>query len=148
MSERCNNSACFSVEIKGTSDICVTFVVYACGKSILGVRTHEKDTADRRQRHLYMVPAKILTAPGLPGKNGLYAERSADRHPRGNAAGVCCDLDLPDGSGMDFLDEVRAADKELPFIWRPVMTRTTTNRSYAPGRDAVHGQNERTATTR
>ena len=29
---------------------------------------------------------------------------------------VCCDLDLPDGSGMDFLDEVRAADKELPFI--------------------------------
>ena len=28
---------------------------------------------------------------------------------------VCCDLDLPDGSGMDFLDEVRAADKELPF---------------------------------
>lgn len=29
---------------------------------------------------------------------------------------VCCDLDLPDGSDMDFLDEVRAADKELPFI--------------------------------
>ena len=46
MSELCNNSACFFVEIKGTSDICVTFVVYACGKSILGVRTHEKDTAD------------------------------------------------------------------------------------------------------
>ena len=87
MSELCNNSACFSVEIKGTSDICVTFVVYACGKSILGVRTHEKDTADRRQRHLYMVPAKILTAPGLPGENGLHAERSAGRHPRGNAAG-------------------------------------------------------------
>ena len=36
MSERCNNSACFFVEIKGTSDICVTFVVYAYGKSILG----------------------------------------------------------------------------------------------------------------
>ena len=29
---------------------------------------------------------------------------------------VCCDLDLPDGSGMDFLDEVRVTDKELPFI--------------------------------
>ena len=29
---------------------------------------------------------------------------------------ICCDLDLPDGSGMDFLDEVRATDKELPFI--------------------------------
>ena len=47
MSELCNNSACFSVEIKGTSDICVTFVVYAYSKSILEVRTHEKDTADR-----------------------------------------------------------------------------------------------------
>ena len=59
---------------------------------------------------------KYLQHRGYPVKNGLYAERSADRHPRGNAAGVCCDLDLPDGSGMDFLDEVRAADKELPFI--------------------------------
>ena len=28
MSELCNNSAGFSVEVKGTSDICVTFVVY------------------------------------------------------------------------------------------------------------------------
>ena len=28
MSELCNNSACFSVEIKGTSDICVTFGFY------------------------------------------------------------------------------------------------------------------------
>lgn len=34
-----------------------------------------------------MVSAKILTAPGLPGENGLHAERSAGRHPRGNAAG-------------------------------------------------------------
>ena len=33
MSELCNNSACFSVEIKGTSDICVTFVVYDDYKS-------------------------------------------------------------------------------------------------------------------
>lgn len=87
MSELCNNSACFSVEIKDTSDICVTFVVYACGKSILGVRTHEKDTADRRQRHLYMVSAKILIAPGLSSENGFHAERSEGRHPRGNAAG-------------------------------------------------------------
>ena len=29
---------------------------------------------------------------------------------------VCCDLDLPDGSGVELLDEVRAADKKLPFI--------------------------------
>ena len=28
MSELCNNSACFFVEIKGTSDICVTFGFY------------------------------------------------------------------------------------------------------------------------
>ena len=67
MSGDCNNSACFSVEIKGTPDICVTFVVYACGKSIFGVRTHEKDTAGRRQRHLYMVSAKIFTTARLPG---------------------------------------------------------------------------------
>ncbi len=25
---------------------------------------------------------------------------------------VCCNLDLPDGSGMDFLNEVRAADTD------------------------------------
>lgn len=29
---------------------------------------------------------------------------------------ICCDLDLPDGFGMDFLDEVRAVDKDIPFI--------------------------------
>mgnify|MGYP000460553857 CR=1 FL=1 len=33
MSELCNNSVYFSVEIKGTSDICVTFVVYDDYKS-------------------------------------------------------------------------------------------------------------------
>lgn len=27
MSEHCNNSACFFIEIKDASDICVTFVV-------------------------------------------------------------------------------------------------------------------------
>lgn len=32
MSELCNNSAGFSVEVKGTSDICVTFVFYTCIK--------------------------------------------------------------------------------------------------------------------
>lgn len=37
MSEVCNNSACFFVEIRGASDICVTFVLYDRGKSILGV---------------------------------------------------------------------------------------------------------------
>ena len=46
MSERCNNSACFSVEIKGTSDICVTFVVYACGISGFPNLTVEPATID------------------------------------------------------------------------------------------------------
>ena len=87
MSELCNNSACFSVEIKDPTDICVTFVVYACSKSILGVRTYEKDTADRRQRHLYMVSVKIFTTARLPGRNGFHTERRSDSHPRGNASG-------------------------------------------------------------
>ena len=63
-----------------------------------------------------MVSAKILTAPGLPGENGLDAERSRAAIQEEMPLVFCCDLDLPDGSVMDFLDEVRAADKELPFI--------------------------------
>ena len=70
MSERCNNSACFSVEIKGTSDICVTFVVYACGKSILGVRTHEKDTMHGLYHGYVFCPAARL--PLRP----LFADRA------------------------------------------------------------------------
>ena len=46
---------------------------------------------------------------------------------------VCCDLDLPDGSGMDFLDEVRAQIRSCLLFWRPVMTRTTTNRKLCAG---------------
>ena len=34
MSERCNNSACFSVENKSCADISVTFVVYAYSNPI------------------------------------------------------------------------------------------------------------------
>ena len=72
---------------KSKLDICVTFVVYACGKSILWGRTHEKDTADRRQRHLYIVSAKIFTTARLFGRNGFHTERSAGSHSRGNASG-------------------------------------------------------------
>jgi len=43
MSELCNNSACFSVEIKATSDISVTFVVYACSKSIRNICLHSEE---------------------------------------------------------------------------------------------------------
>ena len=59
---------------------------------------------------------------------------------------VCCDLDLPDGSGMDFLDEVRAADKELPFILASCHDKDDYEQeAMRLGRDAVHGQNERAA---
>ena len=62
---------------------------------------------------------------------------------------VCCDLDLPDGSGMDFLDEVRAADKELPFILASCHDRDDYEQeAIRRGRDAVHGQNERTIAAR
>ena len=46
---------------------------------------------------------------------------------------VCCDLDLPDGSGMDFLDEVRAQIRSCLLFWCPVMTKTTTNRRPCAG---------------
>ena len=62
---------------------------------------------------------------------------------------VCCDLDLPDGSGMDFLDEVRAADKELPFILASCHDKDDYEQeAMRRGRDAVHGQNERAAAAR
>ena len=46
---------------------------------------------------------------------------------------VCCDLDLPDGSGMDFLDEVRPQTRSCLLFWRPAMTRTTTNKRLYAG---------------
>ncbi len=46
---------------------------------------------------------------------------------------VCCDLDLPDGSGMDFLDEVRPQTRSCLLFWRPAMTRTTTNKRLCAG---------------
>ena len=32
---------------------------------------------------------------------------------------ICCDLDLPDGSGLELLDMVQAAYGTLPFILAP-----------------------------
>ena len=131
MSERCNNSACFSVEIKGTSDICVTFVVYACGKSILGVRTHEKDTADRRQRHLYMLSgekaptfhkllfvhaedtsAEVLRAAMLQKGFDLILVPSIGEAKRRIFEDkeidlILCDLELPDGTAMELFHTLR-----------------------------------------
>lgn len=116
MSELCNNSACFSAEIKGTSDICVTFVVYACGKSILGVKIYEKILLiDDSDTYTWCLQ-KYLQHRGYPVKTACTLKEARAAIQEEMPLVVCCNLDLPDGSGMDFLNEVRAADKELPFI--------------------------------
>lgn len=77
---------------------------------------------------------KYLQHRGYPVKTACTLKEARTAIQEEMPLVVCCDLDLPDGSGMDFLDEVRAADKELPFLfWRPVMTRTTTNRKLCAG---------------
>lgn len=76
---------------------------------------------------------KYLQHRGYPVKTACTLKEARAAIQEEMPLVVCCDLDLPDGSGMDFLDEVRAADKELPFILRPAMTRTTTNRRLCVG---------------
>ena len=76
---------------------------------------------------------KYLQHRGYPVKTACTLKEARTAIQEEMPLVVCCDLDLPDGSGMDFLDEVRAADKELPLFWRPVMTRTTTNRKLCAG---------------
>ena len=76
---------------------------------------------------------KYLQHRGYPVKTACTLKEARAAIQEEMPLVVCCDLDLPDGSGMDFLDEVRAADKELPVRSRPVMTRTTTNRKLCAG---------------
>ncbi len=76
---------------------------------------------------------KYLQHRGYPVKTACTLKEARAAIQEEMPLVVCCNLDLPDGSGMDFLDEVRAADKELPFIWRPAMTRTTTNKRLCAG---------------
>ena len=59
---------------------------------------------------------KYLQRRGYPVKTAFTLNEARAAIQEEMPLVVCCDLDLPDGSGMDFLDEVRAADKELPFI--------------------------------
>ena len=59
---------------------------------------------------------KYLQHRGYPVKTASTLEEARAVIQEEMPLVVCCDLDLPDGSGMDFLDEVRAADKKLPFI--------------------------------
>lgn len=59
---------------------------------------------------------KYLQHRGYPVKTACTLKEARAAIQEEMPLVVCCDLDLPDGSGMDFLDEVRAADKELHFV--------------------------------
>ena len=59
---------------------------------------------------------KYLQHRGYPVKTACTLKEARAAIQEEMPLVVCCDLDLPDGSGMDFLDEVRAADKEPPFL--------------------------------
>ena len=54
---------------------------------------------------------KYLQHRGYPVKTACTLKEARAAIQEEMPLVVCCDLDLPDGSGMDFLDEVRAADK-------------------------------------
>ena len=76
---------------------------------------------------------KYLQHRGYPVKTACTLKEARAAIQEEMPLVVCCNLDLPDGSGMDFLDEVRATDKELALFWRPAMTRTTTNKRLCAG---------------
>ena len=63
-----------------------------------------------------MESEKVFTAPGLSSETASTLNEARAAIQEEMPLVVCCDLDLPDGSGMDFLDEVRITDKKLPFI--------------------------------
>lgn len=53
---------------------------------------------------------KYLQHRGYPVKTACTLKEARTAIQEEMPLVVCCDLDLPDGSGMDFLDEVRATD--------------------------------------
>ena len=59
---------------------------------------------------------KYLQHRGYPVKTACTLKEARAAIQEEMPLVVCCDLDLPDGSGMAFLDKVRAADKELHFV--------------------------------
>ncbi len=59
---------------------------------------------------------KYLQHRGYPVKTACTLKEARAAIQEEMPLVICCDLDLLDGSGMDFLDEVRATDKEVPFI--------------------------------
>ncbi|KAI4448381.1 Regulator of RpoS [Eubacterium plexicaudatum ASF492] len=52
---------------------------------------------------------------------------------------ICCDLDLPDGSGLELLDMVRAAYGTLPFILASCHEKKTTKKKPCTGGNIMCG---------
>ena len=59
---------------------------------------------------------KYLQRRGYPAKTASTLRDARTAIQKEMPLVICCNPDLPDGSGMDFLDEVRTVDKEIPFI--------------------------------
>lgn len=76
---------------------------------------------------------KYLQRRGYPVKTASTLEEARAVIQEEMPLVVCCDLDLPDGSGMDFLDEVRAQIRSCLLFWRPAITKRTTNRRPSVG---------------
>ena len=60
---------------------------------------------------------KYLQRRGYPAKTAFTLRDARTVIKEEIPLVICCNLDLPDGSGMGFLDDVRAVDKEIP-LWR------------------------------
>ena len=76
---------------------------------------------------------KYLQHRGYPVKTACTLKEARAAIQEEMPLVVCCDLDLPDGSGMDFLDEVRAQIRSCLLFWRPAMIKRTTNRRPSAG---------------
>ena len=76
---------------------------------------------------------KYLQHRGYPVKTACTLKEARTAIQEEMPLVVCCDLDLPDGSGMDFLDEVRAQIRSCLLFWRPAITKRTTNRRPSVG---------------
>lgn len=60
------------------------------------------------QKHLQLRGCPVATAATLEEARAAIREELPLL--------ICCDLGLPDGSGLELLDEVRAVDGALPFV--------------------------------
>ena len=60
---------------------------------------------------------KYLQRRGYPAKTAFTLRDARTVIKEEIPLVICCNLDLPDGSGMGFWDEIRDVDKEIP-LWR------------------------------